>query len=237
MRDSHNHAPLHRIEAWSGLYFRPASLWEVGTYLLVPHHDGERLCDTLRFQQNFLDSQQRKIDEEEQTKLRKKMESGRSSTSHSELGLGPYSASADPDPGPEDIDMEENPQDDLTFEATLNSLLQVSTIEDFMVDDLDPQAAEKDIHNVVEYLGPAKNSGRLSRAPVRAPAPRPNMTIARTPMVLTTHTSEFCTQMEYIILPWSLALVRDLTRLPWICLHPDYSRQVLYEFVLFLLRS
>ena len=159
MRDSHNHAPLHRIEAWSGLYFRPASLWEVGTYLLVPHHDEERLCDTLRFQQNFLDSQQRKIDEEEQTKLRKKMESGRSSTSHLELGPGPYSASADPDPGSEDIDMEENPQDDLTFEATLNSLLQVSTIEDFMVDDLDPQAAEKDIHNVVEYLGPAKNSG------------------------------------------------------------------------------
>ena len=95
--------------------------------MLVPHHDGERLCDTLRFQQNFLDSQQRKIDEEEQTKLRKKMESGRSSTSHSELGPGPYSASADPDPGSEDIDMEENPQDDLTAHVVKDYINKAKT--------------------------------------------------------------------------------------------------------------
>ena len=56
MRESHNPAPLHRIECWNGLYFQAASLWEVGTYLLVQHHDGESLCDTLEFQKGFLDS-------------------------------------------------------------------------------------------------------------------------------------------------------------------------------------
>ncbi|KAH9959751.1 hypothetical protein BGW80DRAFT_1183207, partial [Lactifluus volemus] len=40
MRHSHLDNPLHRIEYWTGSFFRPAHLWEVGVYVLVQHHLG-----------------------------------------------------------------------------------------------------------------------------------------------------------------------------------------------------
>jgi hypothetical protein len=62
-------APLHRIEYWNGSYFRPASLWEVGTYILVQHHKQEDLCNSLQYQKKFLESQQLREDDEEQKQL------------------------------------------------------------------------------------------------------------------------------------------------------------------------
>ena len=153
MRESHKHSPFHRIEAWSGLYFRPASLWEVGTYLLMQHHDGDGLCDTLRFQETFLDSQQRKKDEDEQTQLQ-------NLTSQSEPGPGPPSPNWGTTAAePEDVDMNDDSLGDAAFEASLNNLLQDSTLDDINEDDFDTNAAENDIQNVVEYLGPSKDSG------------------------------------------------------------------------------
>jgi CxC2 like cysteine cluster associated with KDZ transposases len=177
MRESHKYAPFHRIEAWNGGYFRPASLWEVGTYLLVQHHDRDGLCDSLQFQKGFLDDQQNRNDDDEQTQLQsKRMETERRAGS----GPGPRSKStfySDVDAGfpsnwgtdaqtedhhvADDVDMIYNDdiQSDAAFEDGLNnSFLYNTSVDDLIDDDFDPDAAETDIRNVVEYLGPTKKS-------------------------------------------------------------------------------
>jgi hypothetical protein len=70
MRHSHRDNPFHRIEHWNGSYFRPAELWEVGTYLLVRHHDGEEICDNLRVWCKFLEEGEEPKDASEQKQLR-----------------------------------------------------------------------------------------------------------------------------------------------------------------------
>ncbi|KDR67377.1 hypothetical protein GALMADRAFT_79915 [Galerina marginata CBS 339.88] len=52
MRHDHRHSPLHRIECWTGHYFRRAALWEVGNYMLITHHCGQPLCSGLQWQVN-----------------------------------------------------------------------------------------------------------------------------------------------------------------------------------------
>jgi CxC2 like cysteine cluster associated with KDZ transposases len=156
MRDSHKSAPFHRIKAWNGAYFRPASLWEVGTYLLVQHHDSKDLCDTLQFQKHFLDAQQDRRDVDEQTRIREK-EPGPGPGVHS----GPESSSSTfVQTEIEDIDMTYDDEilADTAFEEGLNSLSDNSMVDDFVEDNFDPDAAETDIHNVVEYLGPYKEA-------------------------------------------------------------------------------
>jgi hypothetical protein len=71
MRQSHKENPFHRIEQWNGCYFRPAELWEVGTYLLVQHHRGEAICDTLQRWCSLLESGEEAKDRIEQDKLRR----------------------------------------------------------------------------------------------------------------------------------------------------------------------
>lgn len=154
MRTSHKPAPFHRIECWNGSYFRPASLWEVGSYILVQHHDEGHLCDTLVFQTNFLDSQQIREDDDEQQNLRK------------EKTTGPESA---PTQGPdilhnldEDIimDCNDDASADAKFEAHLDSWLNNSSSENILEEDFDSDDAGTDIMNVVEYLGPIKESNK-----------------------------------------------------------------------------
>lgn len=70
MRSYHRENPFHRIEQWNGSYFRPAALWEVGTYLLVLHHTGEALCDTLKTWRNLLESAEETKDSIDQEKLK-----------------------------------------------------------------------------------------------------------------------------------------------------------------------
>jgi CxC2 like cysteine cluster associated with KDZ transposases len=69
MRDRHMECPLHRIEVWTGTYFRPAELWEVGVYVLISHHSDRALCDTLQFQESILQTFQQRRDETEQLNL------------------------------------------------------------------------------------------------------------------------------------------------------------------------
>lgn len=66
MRSSHEENPFHHIEKWNGAYFRPAELWEVGTYLLVRHHTGEFLCDTLKLWCSMLEMGEEIKDRDEQ---------------------------------------------------------------------------------------------------------------------------------------------------------------------------
>jgi hypothetical protein len=63
------HNPLHRITVWTGSYFRPAQLWEAGVYLLVPHHEGESHCTSLKFHKDNLDRFQTANDDAEDAAL------------------------------------------------------------------------------------------------------------------------------------------------------------------------
>lgn len=58
MRTSHRENPLHRIEYWTGEFFRPAQLWEVGAYILVPHCTGDGICASLEIQEKMLEASQ-----------------------------------------------------------------------------------------------------------------------------------------------------------------------------------
>ena len=69
MRHTHRRSPFHRIECWTGLYFRRGALWEVGTYILVEHHRNILVCEGLKFQIGFLERLQVKKDHEEQEKI------------------------------------------------------------------------------------------------------------------------------------------------------------------------
>lgn len=66
IRCFHKENPFHRIEQWNGNFFRHADLWEVGTYLLVPHHTGITLCDSLKKQEHFLEIIEKTKDDAEQ---------------------------------------------------------------------------------------------------------------------------------------------------------------------------
>jgi KDZ transposase family protein len=61
--------PTHRIEIWTGNYFRPAELWEVGHYILINHHSEPHLCPTLKFHKNLLSELQHGNDIKEQVQL------------------------------------------------------------------------------------------------------------------------------------------------------------------------
>ncbi|KAF9494550.1 hypothetical protein BDN71DRAFT_1351452, partial [Pleurotus eryngii] len=37
MRNAHLEMPFHWIQKWTGQYFRPGSLWEVGVCVIVDH--------------------------------------------------------------------------------------------------------------------------------------------------------------------------------------------------------
>lgn len=67
MRTSHRESPLHRIEFWTGEFFRPAQLWETGAYVLVPHCTGEGMCPSLNIQITMLEAFQRRKDNEEES--------------------------------------------------------------------------------------------------------------------------------------------------------------------------
>jgi hypothetical protein len=65
----HRENPFHRIEQWNGNFYRPAEISEVGIHLLVQHHNGLPLCETLKAQQIFLESLEKRKDDAEQESL------------------------------------------------------------------------------------------------------------------------------------------------------------------------
>ena len=55
MRHTHQENPFHRVQCWTSTHFWAAELWEVGTYILVPHYAGQWVCDTLAIQKGYLE--------------------------------------------------------------------------------------------------------------------------------------------------------------------------------------
>ena len=70
MRLAHMSNPFHRIECWTGAYFRKAELHEVGVYVMIGHRDGE-VCATLEMQKKLREGIQKRQDEEIPGVLRK----------------------------------------------------------------------------------------------------------------------------------------------------------------------
>lgn len=69
IRTAHTANPFHKIQKWTGRYFRAAELWEVGNYILVPHRAGVRYCSGLNFKISELEKVQCQQDAAEQQTL------------------------------------------------------------------------------------------------------------------------------------------------------------------------
>ena len=69
IRAAHTTDPFHKIQKWTGQYFRAAELWEVGSYILVPHRTGLKWCSALTFKVTELEKVQRRRDFDEQREL------------------------------------------------------------------------------------------------------------------------------------------------------------------------
>jgi hypothetical protein len=162
MRETHRQNPFHRIEKWTGSYFRSAHLWEVGTYLLIRHHVGIALCDNLLQHQQYFEAVEKGKDKYEQELLSitgpgpapadvpvPGDDSGRPS---SEWGLDADMASAStsepaPAPTPENIQSEED------FLRYLQRLHEDDAVEDDGIDlDEDVEVEETDDPIVNHYL-------------------------------------------------------------------------------------
>jgi len=90
IRRNHKQNPFHRIEQWNGHFYRPAELWEVGTYLLVRHHNRQIACDVIKSQETFLEILEERKDVAEQEFLKlapaSTFASANSSSSANKLG-------------------------------------------------------------------------------------------------------------------------------------------------------
>ena len=62
MRKEHFSNPFHRIERWTGSYFRQAGLWEVGVFLTLNHQHSPSMCPNLQWQHNMLEIFQKQKD-------------------------------------------------------------------------------------------------------------------------------------------------------------------------------
>ncbi|KAF8057043.1 hypothetical protein FPV67DRAFT_1677798 [Lyophyllum atratum] len=69
IRVTHRTNPLHRIERWTGEYFRAAEMWEVGGYLSVPHCSGNSLCEINRSHPHKVENAEAQNDAADQNKI------------------------------------------------------------------------------------------------------------------------------------------------------------------------
>lgn len=131
--------PLHRIEVWTGTFFRPAALWETGVYLLIKHHShpiGKAHCETLTFQRKHLERFQCARDDVEQERA------GQDRTDQ-----GGYAAAAANDPclsapdfSVQDQSLDQDMAGDVRFDRRLNAVYA----------DLDGPEMDEDDEEIVE---------------------------------------------------------------------------------------
>lgn len=160
MRLTHHANPLHKIERWTGTYFMPAALWEVGCYILVHHYNPQPVCESLQFQKDFLEQFERRKDTAEQVQLK---ESER-------ISAGRDGQSSRPD-DIEDIDMQDGEYEhpgpdyaaeviqDNTFDEYLdnlyeqdNDVTEPSAVDGEADDTAEVTDADDDISHFPSYL-------------------------------------------------------------------------------------
>jgi hypothetical protein len=66
----HKVNPFHRIEKWNGQFFRSAALWEVGSCLPIEHHNRKLPCNSIKAQEQFLETREHRKDVAEQETLK-----------------------------------------------------------------------------------------------------------------------------------------------------------------------
>ncbi|KAF8149042.1 hypothetical protein B0H34DRAFT_758043 [Crassisporium funariophilum] len=162
MRHTHTQSPFHWIECWTGDSFRHAALWEVGTYVLVPHDGPKPICEGLEFQRGFLERLQINMDNEEELKLGRMRERWTSaSASASSSASGP-----DEDAEMGDVEQDTWEQDNLS-DAEFFKWLDASreqpeeVLDEFMdgEDAEDGERAEQDVRGFHPYLGAISGTG------------------------------------------------------------------------------
>lgn len=119
IRNLHMDCPTHRIEVWTGAYYRPAELWEVGLYILINHHTEPKQCANLAFQQSILQRFQQRKDRLEQDRLAKGnfgVHQGTSGSTHEHNKM--------------DVAEDLAPSNDQTFEAQQHEDAQFSSCLD-----------------------------------------------------------------------------------------------------------
>ena len=152
MQLTHWDNPLHRIEVWMGKYFRAAALWEVGGYLLVPHHIGNKLCSTLVEETAMLEMfQKTKEGREEQIPLPAEQ---------------PAAAVEGTCPATSDTSYEAEAQGDARFMQTLDemyhSIGHVPCDDDILKEDDQNETNEDDLTLPAGYL-PDSNTRGMTR--------------------------------------------------------------------------
>lgn len=130
----HQQNPLHRIQRWTGTHFRTAELWEVGGYLLVPHHAQEPLCETLKVQIEYLEQFEVQKDAQEQTRLSRSAEAAQSAEQwRTPTPTGRHTGNNDmdcePDGGLDDWDAEKG---DETMDNSAQELLEDQEFESYL---------------------------------------------------------------------------------------------------------
>ncbi|KAH9475015.1 hypothetical protein JR316_0012114 [Psilocybe cubensis] len=155
MRHTHRVNPLHKVECWTGTHFRPAQLWETGTYILILHHIGDSICSSLNFQINYLENIEETKDEEEQNQLQQlkwKQAPIEQSTEYTN-GIDIQMENLEEDP--ENLDP--NGPTDEEFEAYLNRCREdphsLDNIQDCN-DEEEVSEAEADVRDMPQYLRP-----------------------------------------------------------------------------------
>ena len=166
MRRMHQQNPLHKIQRWTGTHFRAAQLWEVGAYVLVPHHQGDALCDSLQSQQDHLEQFERHKDDLEQVSLLEKRPAPQAVP-----GAGDETHDAERD----SMDVEDDPAkeavEDEEFEQFLDDLRRRKqhpdaddpeyAFNDAEDDDDETLVTDADDFPIPEYLGADVNTPEL----------------------------------------------------------------------------
>jgi hypothetical protein len=120
IRRTHQQNPLHKIQRWTSTHFRAAQLWEVGTYVLIPHHEGDPLCDSLQSQKYLLEHFECHKDDLEQVNLLEKRPAPRSAPHVRQQARDAEREPMDIDDSM--VDPEEEAVADEEFERFLNDL-------------------------------------------------------------------------------------------------------------------
>ena len=175
MRHSHTQSPFHRIECWTGDSYRRASLWEVGTYILVPHNGSEAICPALDFQITYLEGIQKGKDNLEQLKLQhltQRWSMGSPGPIASASGLPQDMEMGDKVDAGELETWEQEAISDAEFQRWLDNLHEDSGEDEFMDGDdaEDGERGEFDIQGFEPYLGAGKEAD-VNEAGLTEPTP------------------------------------------------------------------
>jgi hypothetical protein len=136
--------PLHRIEGWTGKYFRSAALWQVGVYVVVHHHGSGPYCGLLDGETNIINGFQEARDLEEQQKLaRGQFGPAPADVEASAQAPGNYQPNK-PAGGPVDNDVAADTLIDATLDRIYNRRYGVDGTAGMVLEPLDDEEAESE---------------------------------------------------------------------------------------------